>query len=770
MSFFIFSPFLSWIIISVKKMINHLLPGCLLLLLSILTNGQLTEEHDMLQWMHDIHQFPKGQNVTIATFPITGDPFNATRRGLKTKINFTRGDPILTIPRKAFMSRATARASKIGEVFQALENILGDKWLLAVHLLYEWLDPSSLWRSYLDTIPPPNPIKTTSVLFWNEHDLATLQCSRDLQCQVVDRIRKEQHAAQTMYREIQPLMESYFPTNSFTYNHFAWAYGTVKARCFTINVTKSYGGNFLKDDATLKEGLMSILVPFGDLFNHHNSKPPLQHGAYEFNDEHDSLILKADQNYTKNDEVFISYGILTNPDLLLSYGFVLLDNPFETVGFRLNVHEETRAAKNTNFQSQADWNTGEEGGRDIDDATTVLSPMTKIRKDMYVRRGLWTVEDDAKGAKVMETHIGLDGRTSPAFMEALRVHELRWCDLVECTDKSEAASNGFPPPPPTASPPLPTTTTAEQGHDGMNLDTDLKRAVAEAMHGMFPGESDQSTNTPVGSNNDSPAPPKTTKTPEITETERKKIENAVTIAKKIDVSKPWNGKHEANVHDVLLRGAESLLRSYPTSLSVDVQLLGRVPVDGRSSPKMTESSLTLTPRTYQALLMRIETKRILHSIVLECLYGIKKAHNMSSVSRRNQLQAEKPLPNNADTHTKGMGKKRNNIHQKMNQHFATENIRWIKLWEEWRRSVYLTWGGGELSDPTIRDSVDEEVKRVIALNARHIAEQIHEKEKKKNKNTNTCGTKTTTTQEQQQQQDLEKFSARGGGGGGEEEL
>ena len=47
--------------------------------------------------------------------------------------------------------------------------------------------------------------------------------------------------------------------------------------------------------------------------------------------------MHADQKYSVGDEVFISYGILTNPDLLNTYGFIMLDNPFETVGFKLNL-------------------------------------------------------------------------------------------------------------------------------------------------------------------------------------------------------------------------------------------------------------------------------------------------------------------------------------------------------------------------------------------------------------------------------------------------
>ena len=694
-----------------------------LLLCTVCTS---TNEDKMFQWMHKEHAISQSQlNITINEFPIENDPTGGIRRGLKTKINLTRGDQILTIPRNMFMSRATARTSTIGEVFQALEDVLGDKWLLAVHLLYEWLDPNSKWRSYLDTIPPPDPSKTTNVLFWNEEDLASLQCARDLQCHVVDRIRREQRATHTMFNEIQPLMQSYFPKKSFTYERFAWAYGTVKARCFTINVTKTYGTNFLKDDKTLKEGLMSILVPLGDLFNHHNSKPPLQHGAYEFDDEKDALIVRADQSYTKGDEVFISYGILTNPDLLVSYGFILLDNPFETVGFRLSMHGSNGKTS---------------GG---DEYPLPLNAMTKIRRDMYERRGLWTKEDDSKGEKVLETHIGLDGRTSPTFMEALRVRELRWCDLIKCASTSPlhpplstsrtspgSSTSGFPPPPP---PPLRRSSTSESKLD---LEKDLKKAVTDAMRGIFP---DDGSATDTADTNASEEPIPTTTTTKATEKEKKDVIIAETFASSLDVSKPWKGKHEADVHDVLLRGAEVLLREYPTSLVSDLHLLGKIST-GELGEWMTnnntkeseinsetKSSVTMTPRRYQALLMRIETKRILHSIVLECLHGIRKAHAMAFVARIGTLKAELLLPNDADLRTKEMETRRTNIHEKMEKHYEKENTKWMKMWIQWRKSIHLVWGDSkENEDPTLRDARDAEVELLLKQNAQKIVKDLEQ--------------------------------------------
>lgn len=687
----------------------------------------------MLDWLHTTHQLPSmDQNVTIATFPIEGDPMNSTRRGLKSNVNVTRGDALLTIPRRLMMSRATAFASEIGEVIHALDEILNDKWILSIHLLYEWFSKSSLFQPYLDTIPAPNREKTTNVLFWTEQDLNLLQCNSDLQCQVADRIRKEQKLTTTMYNEIQPLLTSFFPKDTFTYSNFAWAYGTVKARCFTINVTATYGTNFVQHNANentkykIKPGLLSILVPLGDLFNHHNSNPPLQHGAYEFNDELDALVVYADQTYKVNDELFISYGILTNPDLLMSYGFIMLDNAFETVGFRLTV----------------DMSVGnkEQDKRDAPLVNTHL-PMEEVRRGLYKSRGIWTKNDDTSlknKIKIVETHIGLDGRTSTPFKEALRIRELSWCDLIKCSSQSSTPTM---PGGPTKNDNKDRQTTLSESMP--TLDKDLQQAVADAMKGMFPGSGEKDDDK-----NNKPSIDPTI--PVLSAQEMADLKVVKATASTMDTSLPLKGSHEAQVCDVLLRGAEILLKAYPTSLENDLLWLGRAPrtkdhaqtttpdnkqdeqdeLDRDGWTTSTSSTATtaldaLTPRAYQAMLLRIETKRILHSIVLENLHCLRKAHNMSYVANNRQLTKEPTLPLNADERTKEMELKRKTIHKQMSEHFTAENSEWDRAWRHWRRKIHLVWGGGNGPDPTERGALDEKIERVISVNAQRIADALN---------------------------------------------
>ena len=83
----------------------------------------------------------------------------------------------------------------------------------------------------------------------------------------------------------------------------------------------------------------AILAPFADFFNHKNGISPISF-SYGYNDTTRSLEVRAMEEVPAGGEVFISYGILTNPDLLSHYGFVLPNNRFETVGFKLGLRSD----------------------------------------------------------------------------------------------------------------------------------------------------------------------------------------------------------------------------------------------------------------------------------------------------------------------------------------------------------------------------------------------------------------------------------------------
>jgi len=77
----------------------------------------------------------------------------------------------------------------------------------------------------------------------------------------------------------EPTTRPIFPggNDAFTWDSFVWAYSLVESRSFKVNITQNHGTSLLpKKDDINGMGPLQILVPFADLFNHHNAFPALQ--------------------------------------------------------------------------------------------------------------------------------------------------------------------------------------------------------------------------------------------------------------------------------------------------------------------------------------------------------------------------------------------------------------------------------------------------------------------------------------------------------------
>ena len=69
------------------------------------------------------------------------------------------------------------------------------------------------------------------------------------------------------------MMHEFFEANQFTYENFAWAYAISLSRSFALNITEKYGHSIVTTEkAKAKDfGILSLMVPFCDFLNHHNS-------------------------------------------------------------------------------------------------------------------------------------------------------------------------------------------------------------------------------------------------------------------------------------------------------------------------------------------------------------------------------------------------------------------------------------------------------------------------------------------------------------------
>lgn len=99
---------------------------------------------------------------------------------------------------------------------------------------------------------------------------------------------------------------------------YLWADGILSSRGFPAILYGQKGG---------------FLLPVIDLLNHQNGV------EVAWKHQLDAITFQTSQRLNKGDELYNNYGDKSNKDLLLSYGFVLAGNIYDTASLSLNVDE-----------------------------------------------------------------------------------------------------------------------------------------------------------------------------------------------------------------------------------------------------------------------------------------------------------------------------------------------------------------------------------------------------------------------------------------------
>lgn len=267
------------------------------------------------------------------------------QRGVFAAAPISEGDALLSIPFTAMMSRRTAEDSELGPwlVSSARARDITATNEMALHLLYELVQPSSHWRPYLNVLPESIP----TTLFYTEEEMAELQSSS-----LVAFTRQRRENAKIHFENIvMPLTDGGMQQNCLSDDEFSddedeeaplrdatlqqwmWALSILWSRAFSVKI----GG----ED-------MGALVPFADLFN---AQPPGEltarpHVRAEL--EGSKLIYYAVRDIAKDEEILMPYGKLklhSNAQLLMGYGFVVEGNPYDTVMVPTNWLQKLKASK-----------------------------------------------------------------------------------------------------------------------------------------------------------------------------------------------------------------------------------------------------------------------------------------------------------------------------------------------------------------------------------------------------------------------------------------
>jgi len=217
------------------------------------------------------------------------------------------------VPFKYMLTLKTAQEGPLGKIFS--EKRLNPTVIMALHLMNEKQNATSAWKPWLDVLP--STFETP--IYWSEADLEEMKGSTLLSV-----VQKRQDTIVTDHKALfESLNKDYpgtFDMAKYTVGEFKWALSTVWSRAFVFNVEKQ---------------LVPVIVPFADMFSHANVE-----SEFSLEEEAGAFRIKAGQDYKAGEPVYISLGQKPNSQLLLNYGFVLDQNPYDTVMINMFLNED----------------------------------------------------------------------------------------------------------------------------------------------------------------------------------------------------------------------------------------------------------------------------------------------------------------------------------------------------------------------------------------------------------------------------------------------
>jgi len=222
--------------------------------------------------------------------------------GLKVTEPLKVGEKVISIPRKCFMSTETARDSTLSTLMEkdpmlrSMPNVA-----LALHLVLEKNSPASFWEPYINVLPH----RYNTVLYFGVQDFQELKGSPALE----DALKQFKYVAR-QYAYFYRKFQSTILRDYFTFDDYRWAVSTVMTRQNQVPVA----------DLT---HTTNTLVPFWDFSNHECRDDESSEISTDFVEEpvHATVCL-ANRDFVAGEEFTIFYGVRSNADFLVHNGFV----------------------------------------------------------------------------------------------------------------------------------------------------------------------------------------------------------------------------------------------------------------------------------------------------------------------------------------------------------------------------------------------------------------------------------------------------------------
>ncbi|CAI7612941.1 unnamed protein product [Penicillium pancosmium] len=296
------------------------------------SNGHSLESHkELVQWVTN-HGGYIADTVFVAQDDTRGvhiqvrtdlpEAISKETRVINTPLNVTMSyfNAIdYTCPKGSFSSH--------GVVFpREFIDAVGKEETTAFYLMGQFLrGEEGFWFPYLRTLPQPGQL--TTPLFFGEHDVDWLQGTGIPDASVF----RYKHWDKKFDEGMAKLEELGFEgLEMFTWELYLWASTIITSRAFSPKVLSG-----AVEEADLPEDSVPVLLPLIDLPNHR----PLAKVEWRAGDADVGLLVQ--ENVSPGEEISNNYGPRNNEQLLVNYGFCILNNPTDYRIVKLGLPEES---------------------------------------------------------------------------------------------------------------------------------------------------------------------------------------------------------------------------------------------------------------------------------------------------------------------------------------------------------------------------------------------------------------------------------------------
>jgi hypothetical protein len=235
--------------------------------------------------------------------------------GVKAMKNLKRGDELITLPERCQLTYEAGKDPMILKLW--MDKIPSELWgaKLALKLLHERIEgeQSHFWP-YIQNLPLGFP---GLPLFFDRKVIELIEyppvvAQINMRCRWLLQFSQELQA-------VRGTQEDPFRGVEVDANVLGWSFAAVSSRAFRPGGPKSPG----------------TLLPLIDMCNHSFSPNAKVVGSGK--PGNNSLSMVAIKDIAIDEPILLSYGNLPNDFLLLDYGFVITQNPYDTVKLAFDV-------------------------------------------------------------------------------------------------------------------------------------------------------------------------------------------------------------------------------------------------------------------------------------------------------------------------------------------------------------------------------------------------------------------------------------------------